>query len=85
MTAQLARIAVAFPDARTQTTGRSREWGRLRSQATDLASAHTSGLADTEWKWPLAWRALLVAGTSAGLWMLILVPLSIAGILQLLP
>jgi hypothetical protein len=83
MTAQLARIVVDFTEERTQSS--VRDWDLSGSQANDLASARTSDPAGMRRTWPLAWRALLVVGTSAGLWLLVLVPLSVAGVLQLLP
>ena len=86
MTAQLARIADDLaPDAMKSRT-QVRDWlvweGDLRHPyPMDLAPEPAA----PERKWPLAWRLALMVGTSAGLWTLILVSLSIAGVLRLLP
>ena len=86
MTAQLARIAAdVAPDAmqgRTQTPDWPGSEGDLPHRySMDLASDPAAA----ERKWPLAWRLALIVGTSAGLWTLILISLSIVGVLRLLP
>jgi hypothetical protein len=79
MTVQLARIAARFDG--------------LHGHERDVPHSHpkvfvpegTADLAEAERLWPPAWRLVLIVGTSAGLWLLILVSLSIAGVVRLLP
>lgn len=86
MTAQLARIAEDLASDAMQSRTPAADWLGWEE---NLPHAHrvdrAPDLATAEAKWPPAWRLVLIAGTSAGLWTLILVSLSIAGVLRLLP
>ena len=86
MTAQLARIADDLTPDAMQSRMRAPGWLGWEG---DLRHPYPMDLppepAAAERKWPLAWRLALIVGTSAGLWTLILVSLSIVGVLRLLP
>jgi hypothetical protein len=89
MTVQLARIAVDFTQDAKRSRTQAHDWaGRddlLHSYLEDPTLKYIIGSAEAERKWPPAWRLALIMGSSAGLWTLILVSLSIAGVLRLLP
>jgi hypothetical protein len=90
MTVRLARIAVDFTQDAKRSGTQAHDWlgreGHLpHSHPKDLAPERTTDLAKAERTWSPAWRLVLVVGTSAGMWTLILVSLSIAGVLRLLP
>jgi hypothetical protein len=90
MTVQLARIAVDFTQDAKRSGTQAHDWlgreGHLpHPHPKDLVPEYTTDLAKAERRWPPAWHLVLIVGTSAGTWMLILFPLSIAGVLRLLP
>jgi hypothetical protein len=90
MTAQIAHIAPDFVQNALMSRVRFDAWlgderDASHAHPRDFASWHVAHVAETERTWPPAWRLFLIVGTSAGLWTLILVSLSIAGALRILP